>query len=400
MAAVESLDVEPLDSFRTEVRDWLADNFDPALKGRHAPLGMVDGPTDMTPDMVAWRAALGKRGFGTPSWAKEYGGAGLSAKEIAVLDEEMRKVGAYNPIGGLAVGMFAPTLMEYGTEEQKLKWLPPLSNGSSRGCQGYSEPGAGSDLANVQSFAEDKGDHYLINGQKTWQSGGQWADFCFGLFRTDKSHKHDGITFIMVDMNSPGVERRPIKMISGASPFCETFFTDVKVPKENRVGEEGKGWTIGKRLLQFERAGIGGGGARGMMRSLADHAKQYVEVNDNGEIADQDLRQKIIKHEMAVRNFMGTVGRAQREARAQGGPSATSSVLKNVGAKLAQERTDLMVEVMGMQGLGWEGEGFNADELKTTRTWLWNRAVTVYGGSTEIQNNIISKRVLGMLDHQ
>ncbi|RED16202.1 acyl-CoA dehydrogenase family protein [Parasphingopyxis lamellibrachiae] len=391
---------ESLENFRTEVRDWLTDNFDPALKGRHNPLGMVDGPTDMSPDMVAWRKALGERGFGTPSWPKEYGGAGLSPKEVAILDEEMRNVGAYNPIGGLAIGMFAPTLMEYGTEEQKLKWLPPLSDGSMRGCQGYSEPGAGSDLANVQSFAEDKGDHYLINGQKTWQSGGQWADFCFGLFRTDKAHKHDGITFILVDMNSPGVERRPIKMISGASPFCETFFTDVKVPKENRVGEEGKGWTIGKRLLQFERAGIGGGGARGMLRSLADHAKQYVELNDNGEIVDQVLRQKIIKHEMAVRNFMGTVGRARREARAQGGPSATSSVLKNVGAKLAQERSDLMVEAMGMQGLGWEGEGFDANELKATRTWLWNRAVTIYGGSTEIQNNIISKRVLGMLDHQ
>ena len=393
-------DVEPLDAFRSEVRDWLADNFDPALKGRHNPMGMVDGPTDMSPDMAAWRKALGERGFGTPTWAKEYGGAGLSNEEARILSEEMGKIGAYNPIGGLAVMMFAPTLMEYGTEEQKREWLPPLSDGSLRGCQGYSEPNAGSDLANVQSFAEDKGDHYVINGQKTWQSGGQWADFCFGLFRTDKSTKHDGITFLIVDMDQPGVERRPIKMISGLSPFCETFFTDVKVPKENRVGEEGKGWTIGKRLLQFERAGIGGGGARAMMRSLADHAKRYVEVTEDGEIADQELRLKIIKHEMAVRNFMGTVGRAQREAREQGGPSATSSVLKNVGAKLAQERTDLMVEIMGMQGLGWEGEGFDPEELKTTRTWLWNRAVTIYGGSTEIQNNIISKRVLGMLDHQ
>lgn len=393
-------DVEPLEAFRTEVRDWLADNFDPALKGRHDPMGMVDGPTDMSLDMIAWRKALGERGFGTPGWPKEYGGAGLSSREIEALDEEMRKIGAYNPVGGLAVGMFAPTLMEYGTDEQKRKWLPPLSDGSLRGCQGYSEPGAGSDLANVQSFAEDKGDHYVINGQKTWQSGGQWADFCFGLFRTDKERKHDGITFLIVDMDQPGVERRPIKMISGLSPFCETFFTDVKVPRENRVGEEGQGWTIGKRLLQFERAGIGGGGARAMMRSLADHARQYVEVDDGGEIADKELRLKVIKHEMAVRNFMGTVARARREAHEQGGPGATSSVLKNVGAKLAQERTDLMVEVMGMQGLGWEGESFNADELKTTRTWLWNRAVTIYGGSTEIQNNIISKRVLGMLDHQ
>ncbi len=393
-------DMEPLEEFRAEAAEWLAENFDPALKGRNNPMGMVDGPTDMAPDMVEWREKLGAKGWATPTWPKEYGGAGLSNDEVRVLTEEMNRIGAYNPVGGLAVMMFAPTLMEYGTDEQKAKWLPPLSNGSLRGCQGYSEPNAGSDLANVQSFAEDRGDHYLVNGQKTWQSGGQWADFCFGLFRTDKSVKHDGITFLIVDMDTPGIERRPIKMISGLSPFCETFFTDVKVPKENRVGEEGKGWTIGKRLLQYERAGIGGGGMRHMMASLADHAKKYVETNADGEIADKELRLKIIKHEMRVRNFMGTVVRAQQEAKEQGGPSATSSVLKNVGAKLAQERTDLMIECMGMQGLGWEGPGFDEQELKNTRTWLWNRAVTIYGGSTEIQNNIIAKRVLGMVDHQ
>jgi alkylation response protein AidB-like acyl-CoA dehydrogenase len=396
----EMADVEPLDAFREETREWLNANFDTALVGRNAPLGMVDGPTDMTPDMAAWRTALGEKGWGAPSWPKKYGGAGLSPDEVRILDEEMRKIGAYNPIGGLAVIMFAPTMFEFGTDEQNRKWLPAVANGTARGCQGYSEPGAGSDLAGVQTFAEDKGDHYIVNGQKTWQSGGQWADFCFALVRTDKSKKHEGITFLIIDMNSPGVERRPIKMISGASPFCETFFTDVKVPKENRVGEEGNGWTIGKRLLQFERAGIGGGGARAMMRSLADHAKNYVEVEANGEIADKELRINIAKHEMAVRNFMGTVGRAQREAKEQGGPSAASSALKNLGAKLAQERTDLMVQIMGMQGLGWDGEGFSEEELKTTRTWLWNRAVTIYGGSTEIQNNIIAKRVLGMLDHQ
>ncbi|MBC2778483.1 acyl-CoA dehydrogenase family protein [Parasphingopyxis marina] len=393
-------DAESLEQFREEARAWLEENFDPALKGRHNPMGMVDGPTDMSPDMVKWREALGERGFGTPTWPKAYGGADLSAEEVRVLDEEMRKIGAYNPIGGLAVGMFAPTLMEFGTEEQKQKWLPPLSNGSSRGAQGYSEPGAGSDLANLQCFAEDKGDHYVINGQKTWTSGGQWADFCFGLFRTDKSTKHEGITFLVLDMDQPGIETRPIQLISGASPFCETFFTDAIALKSDRVGEEGKGWTIGKRLLQFERAGIGGGGMRFMMQSLADQAKDYVEVDDKGEIVDAELRLKIVRHEMTVRNFMGTIARAQREAKEQGGPSATSSVLKNVGAKLVQERTDLMVEIMGMQGLGWEGEGFSEDELKATRSWLWNRAVTIYGGSTEIQNNIIAKRVLGMLDHQ
>ncbi|WP_298019850.1 acyl-CoA dehydrogenase family protein [uncultured Parasphingopyxis sp.] len=393
-------DAEPIEQFREEARSWLEENWIPSLKGRHNPMGMVDGPTDMSEDMVEWRRRLGERGFGTPTWPKPYGGAGLSSEEAAVLDEEMRKIGAYNPIGGLAVGMFAPTLMEFGTEEQKLKWLPPLSDGSTRGCQGYSEPGAGSDLASLQSFAEDKGDHYLVNGQKTWQSGGQWADFCFGLFRTDKSVKHDGITFLIIDMDSPGVETRPIQLISGKSPFCETFFTDVKVPKENRVGEEGKGWTIGKRLLQFERSGIGGGGARSLLRSLSDHAKNYVELDDKGEIADKALRREIIEYDMRARNFFTTVARAQAEAKAQGGPSASSSALKNIGAGLVQKRSELMVEIMGMNGYGWEGEGFTEEELAQTRDWLWHRAVTIYGGSDEVQNNILAKRVLGMRDHQ
>ncbi|NNC73813.1 MAG: acyl-CoA dehydrogenase [Sphingomonadaceae bacterium] len=394
-------EAEPIEQFREETRAWIAENFDDALKGRHNPLGMVDGPTDMSPDMVEWRAKTGAEGWGAPTWPVEYGGAGLSGAEVRVLNEELSKAGAYVPIGGLAIMMFGPTLMEYGSEEQKQKWLPPIARGEIRGCQGYSEPNAGSDLANLQSFAEDKGDHYVINGQKTWQSGGQWADFCFGIFRTDKSHKHEGITFLIVDMETPGVERRPIKMISGLSPFCETFFTDVKVPKENRVGEEGKGWTIGKRLLQYERAGIGGGGGGGgLSRSLAELTAPYIGKDDKGELADKEFRLKVIKHEMRIRNFMGTMVRAQQEAKEQGGPSATSSVLKNVGAKLAQERTDLLIEAMGMQGLGWEGEGFTDDELKNTRRWLWNRAVTIYGGSTEIQNNIVAKRVLGMLDHQ
>ncbi|MCA1748168.1 MAG: acyl-CoA dehydrogenase family protein [Parasphingopyxis sp.] len=393
-------DAEPIEQFRAEAREWLEGNWIPELKGRHNPMGMVDGPTDMSEDMVQWRKRLGERGFGTPTWPSEYGGAGLTQEEAAVLDEEMRRIGAYNPIGGLAVGMFAPTLMEFGSEEQKLKWLPPLSDGSMRGCQGYSEPGAGSDLASLQSFAEDKGDHYLVNGQKTWQSGGQWADFCFGLFRTDKSHKHEGISFLIIEMDQPGVETRPIKLISGKSPFCETFFTDVKVPKENLVGEEGNGWTIGKRLLQFERSGIGGGGARSLMKSLSEEAKQLVALDEDGKIADKELRQEIVEYDMRARNFFGTVVRAQIEAKARGGPSATSSALKNIGAALVQKRSELLVEMRGMEGYGWEGEGFTDEDLAATRDWLWHRAVTIYGGSEEIQNNILAKRVLGMRDHQ
>jgi alkylation response protein AidB-like acyl-CoA dehydrogenase len=314
----------------------------------------------------------------------------------------MARAGAYNPIGGMGVMMFGPTLLEFGSEEQKREHIPPICRGEIRWCQGYSEPNAGSDLANLQTFAEDKGDHYLVNGQKTWTSGGQWADKCFAIVRTDKSDKHNGISFMLIDMKNPGVEVRPIQMISGMSPFCETFFTDVKVPKKNLVGEEGQGWTIGKRLLQHERTNISGGGAlaRLMGASLGDVAKKYLETDDQGSIADAVMRDRIADFEIRWSAFLLTARRAAEESKAQGGVSEISSVLKKLGSKLGQERGELLIEIMGLQGLGWEGEGFTDAELSGVRGWLFGKATTIYGGSTEIQNNIIAKRVLGMLDHQ
>ena len=298
--------------------------------------------------------------------------------------------------------MFGPTLLEYGNEAQKREHIPAIAKGEVRWCQGYSEPNAGSDLANLQCFAEDKGDHYLVNGQKTWTSGGQWADKCFCIVRTDKTQKQGGITFLLIDMDTPGVEVKPIQMISGMSPFCETFFTNVKVPKENRVGEEGQGWTIGKRLLQHERTNLSGGGSRLMPSgpSLADIAKSYVGADAEGRVADPDLRARIAKWEMDWRAFLLTAMRVQAESKAAGGVSEVSSILKTVGTKLGQERAELLIEIQGHEGLGWEGEGFSEAQLKGTRAWLFGKATTIYGGSTEIQNNIIAKRILGMLDHQ
>ncbi|HVJ03989.1 MAG TPA: acyl-CoA dehydrogenase family protein, partial [Sphingomonas sp.] len=286
----------------------------------------------------------------------------------------------------------------------KREHIPPIARGEVRWCQGYSEPGAGSDLASLQTFAEDRGDHYLVNGQKTWTSGGQWADKCFMLVRTDKTKKHEGITFLLCDMDAPGVEVRPIRLISGSSPFCETFFTDVKVPKANRVGEEGQGWTIGKRLLQHERTSLSGGGSSaGRMFAgvpLSQLAKKYVGADEQGRIADADLRSRIVRHEMDLRAFMLTLRRASLEAKSSQGPSAASSIMKNVGARIMQERSELLIEIRGLSGLGWEGEGFEEDALKDVRAWLFGKAVSIYGGSTEIQNNVIAKRILGMLDHQ
>jgi alkylation response protein AidB-like acyl-CoA dehydrogenase len=316
----------------------------------------------------------------------------------------MNRIGARNPIGGMGVMMFGPTLLEYGSEDQKQRHIPPIVRGEIRWCQGYSEPGAGSDLAALQTKAEDKGDHFLVNGQKIWTSGAQYAQWCFCLVRTDPKHKHEGISFLLIDMNDPGIEVRPIKLISGASPFCETFFTDVKVPKENLVGPLNGGWTIGKRLLQHERSGLsGGGGSAGRFfsgKAIEDLAKDYVGVDESGRIADPDLRSRIIRHQMEAKAFMLTLMRAQAEAKGNAGPSAATSIMKNVGSKVGQERAELAVEIMGSQGLGWEGDGFKDYELAQVRNWLGGKATTIYGGSAEIQNNIIAKRILGLLDHQ
>ena len=390
------------EAFRDEVKAFLAEHFPSELKGKSNALASVEGPTDETAAQTSWREAMGNRGWGTPTWPKEYGGGGLTKKQARILDEEMAKVGAFNPIGGMGVMMFGPTLLEFGSEAQKREHIPPIARGEIRWCQGYSEPNAGSDLANLQTMAEDKGDHYLVNGQKTWTSGGQWADKCFAIVRTDRSDKHRGISFMLIDMDAPGVEVRPITMISGTSPFCETFFTDVKVPKENLVGEEGQGWTIGKRLLQHERTNLSGGGslARLMGASLSDVAKKFVDLDDAGHIADKVLRDRIADFEIRWSSFLLTARRAMEESKAAGGVSEISSVLKKLGTKLGQERAELLIEIKGLQGLGWEGDGFDTPELEAVRGWLFGKATTIYGGSTEIQNNIIAKRVLGMLDHQ
>ena len=395
-----------LAAFRAEARSWLNENFPASLKNRAAIMLNLNVETD-EPDFLTWKRAMGAKGWGVPTWPKAYGGGGLSKEENKVLSQEMAKIGAFSPIGGMGVMMFGPTLLEYGTEAQKQRFMPGIVNGTTRWCQGFSEPGAGSDLASLATRCEDKGDHYLVNGQKIWTSGGQYADWIFCLVRTDTTRKHEGISFLVFDMKSPGVEVRPIQLISGNSPFCETFFTDVKVPKDQLVGPLNGGWSIAKRLLQFERqslSGAGGGTAGGTARfgapDLERMVDKYVGRDAAGRVADADLRQRLIAHHMEARAFALTLSRAAAEAKSGSGPSAATSIMKNVGAKIAQDRAELSMEMMGHQGLGWEGEGFNAYELGMVRGWLGGKAVTIYGGSTEIQNNIVAKRMLGLLDHQ
>ncbi|MFN3513097.1 MAG: acyl-CoA dehydrogenase family protein [Phenylobacterium sp.] len=389
-----------LDAFRAEAREWIEANFPASLKGRPNPM-MREERSKPSEDQETWRKAMGEKGWGVPTWPKQYGGGGLTPAHARIIQQELGRAGAYNPIGGMGVMMFGPTLLEYGTEEQKMEHIPPICRGDIQWCQGFSEPGAGSDLAALQTKCEDKGDHYLINGQKIWTSGAQWADWCFCLVRTDTTKKHEGISFVLFTMHQPGVEVRPIKLIAGNSPFCETFLTDVRAEKKDLVGPLNGGWTIAKRLLQHERSGLsgaGGGGQFGAAKPLPALAKEYVGVDEAGRLADSDLRTRVIMNEIDGRAFQMTAVRAMMESKGNSGPSAATSIMKNAGTRWMQDKAELTLEIMGHQGLGWEGDAFKPEELTAVRAWLGGKATTIYGGSQEVQNNIISKRILGLPD--
>jgi alkylation response protein AidB-like acyl-CoA dehydrogenase len=388
-----------LDAFRAEAREWLEANFPASLRNDpDAGMRAMMGGAKPTGDALLWKQRMAEKGWGTPTWPKQYGAAGLTPAEARILQQEMDRIGAYNPMVGMGLSMFGPTLLEYGTEDQKQRHIPPIVRGEIRWCQGYSEPGAGSDLASLQTKCEEAGDHWKINGQKIWTSGAQYADWCFCLVRTDTTKKHEGISFVLIDMHQPGVEVRPIKLIAGSSPFCETFFTDARVEKSDMVGPLNGGWTVGKRLLQHERSGQGGNRMMGAGPSVVDLARKYVGVDDKGRIADTDLRSRIAKYQIDAKAHLLTLERAREEAKGNVNPSATTSVMKNSGTWIGQTRAELLLEIMGHQGLGWEGEPFEKEELEAVRAWLSGKAMTIFGGSQEIQSNIVSKRILGLPD--
>jgi alkylation response protein AidB-like acyl-CoA dehydrogenase len=400
---------DKLDAFAAEVSEWLKANYPAELrdpKVKSDPEAMWGGRAFAVSDdpQIVWMRAMAAKGWTAPTWPTEYGGGGLSAAEARMLERELNKGGYRTPLVSFGIWMLGPVLLEYGNEDQKKTYLPQIVRGEIRWCQGYSEPGAGSDLASLQTRCEDKGDHWLINGQKIWTSYANMADWCFCLVRTDTTKKHEGISFVLIDMRTPGVETRPIKLISGESPFCETFFTDVKIPKENMVGQLNGGWSIAKRLLQYERQNIsggfgGGGGAGGSSGDLSDIAKRYVGVDETGAVADADLRSRITKNKMDFQTFYQTLARVAAESKASSnGPSAATSIIKYAAASFAQERSELMVEAMGAQGLGWEGETFTPAELMATHGWLRSKGNSIEGGTSEVNVNVVAKRVLGLPD--
>ncbi len=392
-----------LEQFRSETRLWLEANCPASMRGPMSEDEAVWGGRNAqfkSDDAKLWLQRMGERGWTAPGWPKTYGGGGLSGDEIRVLNEELARIGARPALLSFGIWMLGPVLLEYANEEQKKEHLPKIVRGEIRWCQGYSEPGAGSDLAGLRTRAEDRGDHFLVNGQKVWTSYADKADWIFCLVRTDTARKHEGISFLLFDMKSPGVEARPIKLISGSSPFCETFFTDVKVPKANLVGRLNGGWEIAKRLLQYERQNISAGGfGGGAGVELEEIAKSYVGEHE-GRIAEPDLRARIAAHRMEAKAFALTVRRVEAEAKAGKGVGPAASILKYAAAKLNQERCELMIEAMGYQGLGWTGDRFTRDEIAATRGWLRSKGNSIEGGTSEINLNIVAKRVLGLLDHQ
>ena len=397
--------MDHLEQFRAETRAWLEANCPASMRTLMPENETVWGgrrQVYVNPDSKLWLERMAARGWTAPTWPTAYGGGGLSKAEAIILDQELRRIHARAPLASFGLWMLGPALLEYANEEQKKRFLPDIVHGRTRWCQGYSEPGAGSDLASLQTRCEDKGDHWLINGSKIWTSYANHADWIFCLVRTDFTRKHEGISFILFDMTSPGVETRPILLISGSSPFCETFFTDVRVPKDQLVGEPGKGWEIAKRLLQYERQSIsstGFGSDRSSGRTLADIARNYVGMK-NGVLADGDLRSRITRQEMYEEAFALTVRRNTEMAKAGADVGPATSIVKYAAAKMNQARTELEVEAMGHQGLGWDGDGFGDGEIMSTRAMLRAKGNSIEGGTSEVNLNVVAKRVLGLRDHQ
>ncbi|MEE9255497.1 MAG: acyl-CoA dehydrogenase family protein [Pseudomonadales bacterium] len=390
-----------LEEFRQEIRSFIEGNCPDGARGQGEIAGGGKKFPTTNPDLRRWMDTCAERGLTVPMWPKEYGGAGIGKEEFMILIEELRRARARTPLAGMGTGLIGPTILEFGTHEQKLRHLIPISRGEFRWCQGYSEPSAGSDLASLRTRAEDKGDHFLVNGQKIWTSGAQFADWIFMLVRTDPDvPKHEGISFLLLDMDQPGITPRPIRLISGESPFCETFFDNAIARKDDLIGELNKGWTVGKRLLQHERSSLGtlvGGQRRDPGPRLGDVAKRYLGEVD-GRIDHADVRARVIRNELNGEAFRLTQKRTVEETKDAKTPGPATSMFKVYGSELMQQRIELTRQIRGVQGLGWEGDAFSQEEIESTRTWLSSRAMSIYSGSNEIQRNIIAKRVLGLPD--
>ena len=390
-----------LETFRLETRNWLADNCPPGARG---PGEISNGSTKIDikdSDTRVWIERMVEKGWTVPSWPKAYGGGGLSTDEVIVLLQEMKAISARPALSSFGTSMIGPTLLEYGTEEQKQRHLPRIARAEVEWCQGYSEPGSGSDLASLQTRAVLEGDQFIINGQKTWTSGAHNADWMFILVRTDKdAPKHEGISFMLLQMDQPGVDVRPIPLISGVSTFNDTFFDNAVAARNDLVGELNRGWTVGKRLLQHERSGMESllaGSTSKKDESLLGIAKEYLGVTD-GKLAEPLTRDEIVTYQMNSESLQLTRKRVVEETQSGATPGPATSIFKVISSELEQKNYDLITKVRGYRGFGVDELEFSEQERAIVKQFFFTRAASIYSGSNEVQRNIIAKRVLGLPD--
>ena len=389
-----------IEDFRRETRAWLEANCPQSMRSPMPDGDLVWGGRTVefkTEDQRLWFERMRDKGWFCPDWPVEYGGGGLSAEQNAVLESEMRRLRCRPPQINLGVWMLGPVLLEFGSEEQKRALLPPMARGEIRWCQGLSEPNAGSDLASLKASAVDAGDHFLVNGTKIWTSYGDKSDWMYMLVRTDPSaSKQKGISLLVVDMASPGIEARPIDLISGKSSFCQVFFDNVKVPKDHLIGPLHGGWTLAKALLQHERRAMSKFGEFSLPNhfDLLELAERYLPPAASSSLAEAGLRARAIATAMDEHAYKLTTQRMGEEMRARQNVSGVMSIMKLVHSEQEKDKFEVLLDLMGHRALGWEGDAFEAEELAVARAWLGSFAQTIAGGSSEVQLNVIAKRVL------
>jgi acyl-CoA dehydrogenase len=385
--------------FRQEVRDWLEANCPETMRSPYGSEADVcwggRGFEFQSDDQRIWLERMAEKGFTAPTWPREYGGGGLDREQNKILKEELARIHARPPLLSFGISMLGPALLKFGSEELKQQHLPPIVRGEIRWAQGYSEPNAGSDLASLQAHCDDQGDHFILNGSKIWTSYGDLGDWMFCLVRTDtEAPKHEGISFVMFDMATPGVSTRPIPLISGKSPFTETFFENVRVEKSQVIGELNKGWTVAKYLLTHEREMIAGSGLSEAGTKPVSSAAIEAIGTDRGVLRNTPLRSDIARFEIDERCLELTIERARDEVKAGVSLGAAASMFKYLGTELNMRRQELLMAVGGYDALVWEGDASKGGKMP--RQWLRSKGNSIEGGTSEIQLNIVAKRILGL----
>ena len=388
-----------LEQFRSEVRAWLEANCPESMRQPYrSEADICWGGKNwefQSDDQQAWLQRMAEKGWTAPSWPVRYGGGGLDRDHAKILKQELKRINARPPLYSFGIAMIGPALLKYGSEELKMQHLPRIVRGDIRWVQGYSEPNAGSDLASLQARADDMGDHYIVNGSKIWTSYGDKGDWMFALIRTDtEAPKHQGISLVLFDMRTPGISTRPILLISGKSPFTETFFENTRMEKNQVVGEPSQGWTIAKYLLTHEREMIGEtGNLQSGLELLSRVAVRRLGL-DSGRLSNSVLRTDIARFEIDEVCHQLTMERARDEAKAGASLGPAASMFKYYGTELNKRRQELLMSVESHDSLVWEGAESSDGQL--ARRWLRSKGNSIEGGTSEIQLNIVAKRILGL----